>query len=355
MPTSSAARQLTHVGADASVPRGLERADGHGRRPARRARPAPWRMGVATVDVETQALPRVSSATRRAARPVALAAVLLAPTLLFLVVFTYWPLVVSVVSSFERFGRIGTAPTWVGLRNYQDLWRDALFRQVLANTALYALVAGPLAVLFGLAAAVAVDGHRRLRLAARTLIFHPVLLPTVAIAATWLFLLNPVSGPVATLITRLTGRAQGLLEDPSTALTTVALVAVYKNCGLYMLFFLAGLQAIPRDLQAAARVEGASEWRVFRHVTWPLLGPVSLYVGITAALDALRNVDHIFVLTRGGPANSSNVLLYETYLKAFECRDIGRASALTVLMVALLLTKALLVMPRLERGVHYEA
>jgi sn-glycerol 3-phosphate transport system permease protein len=281
--------------------------------------------------------------------------VLLAPTLLFLLVFTYWPLVVSVLGSFQRFTLAGTASRWVGLQNYGDLWRDALFRQVLVNTGLYALMAGPLAVLLGLGAALAVDGNRRLRLAARTLIFHPVLLPTVAIAATWLFLLNPVSGPVATLLTRLTGRAQGLLEDPATALVTVALVAVYKNCGLYMLFFLAGLQAIPRDLQDCARVEGASEWRVFRHVTWPLLGPITFYVGVTAALDALRNVDHIFVLTRGGPANATNVLLYETYLKAFEFWDTGRASALTVLMVALLLTLALLVMPRLERGVHYEA
>jgi sn-glycerol 3-phosphate transport system permease protein len=305
--------------------------------------------------MEARALPRVRGTTRRTVPPVALAAALLGPTLVFLLVFTYWPLVVSVVGSFPRVGRVGAPPTWVGLRNYQDLWQDALFHQVLTNTAVYALVAGPLAVLFGLVAAVAVDGHRRLRLAARTLIFHPVLLPTVAIAATWLFLLNPVSGPVATLITRLTGRAQGLLEDPHTALLTVALVAVYKNCGLYMLFFLAGLQAIPRELQAAARVEGASEWRVFRHVTWPLLGPITFYVAVTAALDALRNVDHIFVLTRGGPANASNVLLYETYLKAFEFRDIGRASALTVLMVALLLSLAVLVMPRLERGVHYEA
>jgi sn-glycerol 3-phosphate transport system permease protein len=284
-----------------------------------------------------------------------LAASLLAPTLLFLLIFTYWPLVVSAVGSFQRFNRTGVAVGWVGLRNYQDLWHDALFHQVLVNTGLYALMGGPLAVLVGLAAALAVDGHRRLRLLARTLIFHPVLLPTVAIAATWLFLLNPVSGPVATLITRVTGRAQGLLDDPATALVTVALVAVYKNCGLYMLFFLAGLQAIPRDLQDGARVEGASEWRVFRHVTWPLLGPITFYVGVTAALDALRNVDHIFVLTRGGPANATNVLLYETYLKAFEFWDTGRASALTVLMVALLLTLALLVMPRLERGVHYEA
>jgi sn-glycerol 3-phosphate transport system permease protein len=292
---------------------------------------------------------------RRVSESLGLATVLLAPTLLFLLVFTYWPLVISLLGSFQRFNRTGAAVGWVGWQNYQDLWRDALFHQVLVNTGLYALMAGPLAVLVGLAAALAVDGHRRLRLVARTLIFHPVLLPTVAIAATWLFLLNPVSGPVAALITRLTGRAQGVLEDPATALATVALVAVYKNCGLYMLFFLAGLQAIPRDLQDGARVEGASEWHVFRHVTWPLLGPITFYVGVTAALDALRNVDHIFVLTRGGPANATNVLLYETYLKAFEFWDTGRASALTVLMVAVLLALALLVMPRLERGVHYEA
>jgi sn-glycerol 3-phosphate transport system permease protein len=327
---------------------------------AARAHPGPVkprRILLSTLSAETRTLNVPGVRVRQTVNLSAfgLAAALLAPTLVFLLIFTYWPLVVSVIGSFQRFGRIGASPQWIGLQNYYDLWRDALFRQVLVNTGLYALMAGPLAVLLGLGAALAVDGDRRLRLAARTLIFHPVLLPTVAIAATWLFLLNPVSGPVATLITRLTGRAQGLLEDPTTALITVALVAIYKNCGLYMLFFLAGLQAIPRDLQAAARVEGATEWRVFRHVTWPLLGPITFYVAVTAALDALRNVDHIYVLTRGGPANATNVLLYETYLKAFEFRDIGRASALTVLMVALLLALALLVMPRLERGVHYEA
>ena len=306
-------------------------------------------------EVRTLALLGVRTRQGVSRSAVGLAAALLAPTLVFLLVFTYWPLVVSVLGSFQRFTLTGTAPRWVGLQNYRDLWRDALFRQVLVNTALYMVIVGPLAVLMGLGAALAVDGHRRLRLVARTMIFHPVLLPTVAIAATWLFLLNPVSGPVATLINRLTGPAQGLLEDPSTALITVALVAIYKNCGLYMLFFLAGLQAISRELQDGARVEGASEWQVFRHVTWPLLGPVTFYVGVTGTLDALRNVDHIFVLTRGGPANATNVLLYETYLKAFEFWDTGRASALTVLMVAVLLTLALLAMPRLERGVHYEA
>ncbi|SRR5581483_1505274 len=311
-----------------------------------------------TLGARTQPMAAVAALRARGRRrpaPIGFALVLLAPTLAFLAVFTYWPLLLSLIGSVQRWGRTATAPRWVGAGNYVDLWQDALFRQVLVNTVIYVLIEAPLAVLLGLAAALAVDGDRRLRLAARALIFHPVLLPTVAIAAIWLFLLNPVSGPMTDLVGRALGQAPNFLGEPGPALVTVALVAVYKNCGLYMLFFLAGLQAIPRDLQEGARVEGAGEWRVFRHVTWPLLGPVAFYVLITAVLDALRNVDHIFVLTRGGPANATNVLLYETYLKAFEFWDTGRASALTVMMVAALLGLALLAMPRLERGVYYEA
>src|SRR5262249_50690808 len=208
----------------------------------------------------------------------------LAPTLLFLLVFTYWPLVVSVVGSFQRWTLANPTRAWIGGDNYRELWRDALFRQTLGNTAIYVVIEAPLAILLGLVAALAVDGHGRLRLATRTLMFHPVLLPTVAIAAIWLFLLNPVAGPVVDLMGRLFGWSPNFLGSPGPALATVALVAVYKNCGLYMLFFLAGLQAISRELQEAARIEGAGEWRVFRHVTWPLLGPITFYVTITAVL-----------------------------------------------------------------------
>jgi sn-glycerol 3-phosphate transport system permease protein len=303
----------------------------------------------------TLTVPRVEVRRRPRGAGIGLATLFLAPTLVFLLVFTYWPLVVSVVGSFQRWTLANPTRAWIGGDNYRELWRDALFRQTLGNTAIYVVIEAPLAILLGLVAALAVDGHGRLRLAARTLMFHPVLLPTVAIAAIWLFLLNPVAGPVVDLMGRLVGWAPNFLGTPGPALATVALVAVYKNCGLYMLFFLAGLQAISRELQEAARIEGAGEWRVFRHVTWPLLGPITFYVAITAVLDALRNVDHVFVLTRGGPANATNVLLYETYLKAFEFWDTGRASALTVMLVAVLLTLAILAIPRLERGIHYEA
>ncbi len=313
--------------------------------------------GVMPSDARTATLPSaaVFLVRRRRGGAAWLAAAFLAPTLASLAVFTYWPLLLSVVGSAERWSLSATRQAWVGWDNYAALLRDELFRQVVGNTAVYVAVEVPLAVLVGLLAAVAVNGSGRLRLVARALIFHPVLLPTVAVAAIWLFLLNPVSGPVADLVARVSGAAPNVLGGPWSALLTVAMVAAYKNCGLYMLFFLAGLQSIPPELEDSARVEGATEWRVFRHVTWPLLGPVAFYVLITAVLDGLRNVDHIFVLTRGGPANATNVLLYETYLEAFEFWEVGRASALTVMLVAVLLAFAVLAMPRLERGVHYEA
>src|SRR4029078_7195848 len=151
-------------------------------------------LSTLSAEARTLAVPGVH-ARRGTNRSAAwLAAALLAATLVFLLLFTYWPLAVSVMGSFQRFGRGGTAPRWVGWQNYWDLWDDALFHQVLVNTGIYALIAGPgagaseassdavgggrWAVACGPGAAVAVDGHRRLRLVARTLIFHPVLLPT---------------------------------------------------------------------------------------------------------------------------------------------------------------------------------
>lgn len=287
--------------------------------------------------------------------PAALAALFLAPTLVFLTAFTYWPLITSAFYSLHRWDITMPAPAYDGLANYAALLRDAEVLRALRNTLAYVAISVPIAVGYGLAGAVAVNGSGYGRLAARSVIFHPVLLPTVAIAAIWLFLLNPVAGPLPDLLQRAFGIQANFLARPGQALITVALVGAYKNAGLYMLFFLAGLQGIPRELHDAARVDGAGEARIFRSITWPLLTPVTFYVGVTAVLDALRNVDHIFVLTRGGPANGSNVLLYEIYLKSFEFWNTGQAAALTVVFVIALLLLALVAIPRLERGVHYEA
>ena len=177
----------------------------------------------------------------------------LLPTFVFLFGFTYWPLITSAFHSLELWDLNHPVPKWTGFANYAQQFSDPTFQIVIRNTAVYILIATPLSIAVGLVTALAVNGSSKLRLAARALIFHPVLLPIVAIAAIWLFLLDPVSGPLPIIISNLFHHSPNFLGSPGLSLVTVALIGVYKNCGLYMLFFLAGLQAIPPDLTDAAR------------------------------------------------------------------------------------------------------
>ncbi|MBW6395907.1 sugar ABC transporter permease [Thermus sp. SYSU G05001] len=261
--------------------------------------------------------------------------IFLLPTLVFLVAFTYLPFGVAALEGISALGSL--------------FQRENL--NALRVTALYTLLAVPLSVGLGLLAAVAVEGTSRLRLLARALIFHPVILPTVAFAAVFLYLLNPL-GPLQGLLRWL--GLQNPLGDPMGAFLAVVLVGVLKDAGLYMLYYLAGLQALPKEVLEAARVDGAGRLATFFRITLPLLSPTTFFVGIMATLGALRNVDHIFILTKGGPVGATDHLLYRVYTLGFEYFDFPQAGALTLVLLTALTALALLALPRLERGVHYD-
>ncbi|APD10539.1 MULTISPECIES: carbohydrate ABC transporter permease [Thermus] len=261
---------------------------------------------------------------------------LLLPTLAFLVVFTYLPLAVAAKEG------IPALPQLLSPENLNAL----------RVTALYTLLTAPLSVALGLLAAVAVEGHGRLRLLARLLIFHPVILPTVGFAAVFLYLLNPL-GPLRNVL-----QAAGFpnpLGEPLSAFLSVVLVGVLKDAGFYMLYYLAGLQSIPKELIEAARVDGAGRIVTFLRVSLPLLSPTTFFVGVMAVLGALRNVDHIFVLTKGGPLGATDHLLYRIYILGFEYFDFSQAAALSLVLFTALTLLALTALPRLERGVYYDA
>jgi sn-glycerol 3-phosphate transport system permease protein len=131
-------------------------------------------------------------------------------------------------------------------------------------------------------------------------------------------------------------------------------MTVWKNAGYYMLFYLAGLQTISAELYEAARIEGASAWQQFRTITWPLLAPTSLFVLVIASINAFQSVDQIFVMTSGGPDNTTNLLLFYIYQAAFMFFDLGKAAALTVVLLAALMSIAALSFSLLERRIHYE-
>jgi len=258
------------------------------------------------------------------------------PTGLFLLAFTYLPALRILVEGLSALPRLLTPENGNALR----------------VTLLYTLLTVPLSVLVGLLAALALEGEGRLRQAVRALVFHPVLLPTVAFAAVFLYLLNPL-GPMRGVLQAL--GLQNPLGDPLGAFLAVVLVGVLKDAGLYMLYYLAGLQALPKELLDAARVDGAGRVATFLKVTWPLLTPTTFFVGVMAALGSLRNVDHIFVLTKGGPVGATDHVLYRVYTLGFEYFDFPAASALSLALLLFLTLLALLALPRLERGVHYDA
>ncbi len=183
--------------------------------------------------------------------------------------------------------------------------------------------------------------------------FTPTVLPMIAVANIWLFFYTPQYG----LLERIAG-ALGLaphnwLGDPATALGAVTLVAIWKEAGFFMIFYLAALQSLNPSLREAAAIEGASRWYFLRRVQWPLLMPTTLFVLVNSFINAFRMVDHLFVLTRGGPDNASTLLLYYLYEVGFGFWDTAQAAAITVVLVAVLAGIALLQFFVFDRKVHY--
>jgi sn-glycerol 3-phosphate transport system permease protein len=305
-------------------------------------------MALLTLGERRNARPRLAGP--RAVRSLGLAAILLAPSLFCLALFTYGPVLVVAAQSLmqTRRGEHG----W-GLANYARLFSDAHFQTALGNNALYAL--GTIAPSIGLALAfaLALQKNSRVTTVLRTILVAPLLIPLVAASALFAFIYLPGGGLIDYYFAR--GASHNWLGSPSTALAAVIVVTIWKNAGYYMLFFLAGLSAIPDDLIDAARLDGAGAWRRLRHVILPLLGPTFAFVLPIALLNALTQIDHVVTLTQGGPDDSTNLLLFYIYQQAVQNNDSGLAAAATVISVAALLALALIARRTLEGGVHYES
>jgi sn-glycerol 3-phosphate transport system permease protein len=279
---------------------------------------------------------------------------LLLPALTLLVAFTHWPALATVWDSFQSTPKKGRPAHFIGLGNYRGMVEDEVFWQALANNVIYAVATIPLSIALAIAMALWVNSRLAGRGFLRLAYFTPTVLPMIAVANIWLFFYTPQYG----LLEQITG-ALGLpshnwLGSPSTALGAVTLVAIWKEAGFFMIFYLAALQTLNPSLREAAAIEGASRWYFFRRVQWPLLMPTTLFVLVNAFINAFRMVDHLFVLTRGGPDNASILLLYHLYEVGFSFWDTAYASAITVVLVVVLAGIALFQFFVLDRKVHYK-
>lgn len=282
-----------------------------------------------------------------------MAAVLLAPSLVFLVLFTYWPIASATLRALVE-QQFGQAPRW-GFGNFTRLFADDRFATAVVNSVLYAVgTIGPSLVL-ALGFALALRESGRLNSLLRTILVMPLLIPLVAAAALFTFILLPGGGLLDWHLAKLGVGASNWLGSPDTALGAIILITIWKNTGYYMLFFLAGLAGIPEEYHEAAKLDGAGPVTRLWRVTLPLLGPTLAFVAIIALLNALTQIDHVVTMTRGGPSDATNMILYYIYQQSEQNMDAGLASAATVVSVAALLALATLALRSMERGIHYES
>lgn len=281
---------------------------------------------------------------------------ILSPSLLFLALFTWFPLARSVYDSLfdTRMAAGGEAP-FVGAQNVLRLFADEAFWQSLVNNLVYLLLTVVPGVALALLLAVALWENHRVNRWLRTAFFFPMIVPMVSAAAVWLFIFMPGMGMLDYYLAKLVGPLNNnWLGNRGSALYALALIGVWKFAGYYMLFFLAGLQGIPASAREAAMMEGASGAQIFFKVTLPLLRPTLSFVVTTALIYSITQIDHVAVMTHGGPDNATSVLLYYIQNLAWETHDLGKASAATFLTLAGLFAFSFLNLKLLERGAHYE-
>ena len=296
---------------------------------------------------------RGSPSPHRPSHPAGQAWLLLMPAMLVLMAFTHWPLIGTLWHSFQSTPKGGRPAVWVGLGNYQVMLDDPVFWKALTNNLWFAGATIPLSIGLALAMALWVNERIAGRTFLRMAYFTPTVLPMIAVANIWLFFYTPQYGLLEQVGSALGFASHNWLGSPSTALGAVTLVAVWKEAGFFMIFYLAALQSLNPSLREAAAIEGASRWYFFRRVQWPLLMPTTLFVLINGVINAFRMVDHLFVLTRGGPDNASTLLLYHLYEVGFSFWDTGYASALTMVIIVVVVGATLLQFFVLDRRVHY--
>ena len=262
---------------------------------------------------------------------------LLLPSLVFLTLFTYGAVGRVVIDALYQRATPKAPSRFVGFDNIIAVLADPAFTGAVVNNLIYAVGTVVPSMALALLFALVLARTNAVTSALRAALFLPVLIPMVAASALFLFIFLPNVGLLDHYIGRLLPALPNWLGDPDIALAAIMVITVWKNAGYYMLFFLAGLQAVPDDVMEAAHLDGAGPYQRLRHIILPELRPTFLFVTVIALLQAVTQVDHVFVMTKGGPSNATNLVLFYVYQQAVEHYDVGKASAATLLSLAVLM------------------
>ena len=266
-----------------------------------------------------------------------------APATLYLLIFSFVPMVVAGVLSLYRWPLLSPDRAFVGLDNYTAALGDPFFRGAFLNTLVFVGLSVPLGVLSSLAVALLVDQKLRGVSVFRTLYYLPAVSSGVAISMVWIWVFMPNEGLINYAL-RSVGLAgdTDFLGDPHLAMPALVLMSLWIGLGPRMVIFLAGLQGIPQSLHEAAAIDGASPWQRFRYVTLPMLVPTTFFILVTSTISAFQLFTPVYVMTKGGPRRATDVVVYHIFKEAWHRFHIGSASAQSYLLLAVILVMSLI-------------
>lgn len=295
------------------------------------------------------------SGKRRIADRAAVHGILLAsPAIFFLSVLMIAPILVVFGLSFTDYSLGAMQISFIGLRNYLQIASDGRALAAVGHTLIYVAITVPLAVLLGLFLALTIQGRRRLRHIYEVLFFLPATSTFVAMALVWQFLLHGRIGPINDWLAWIGLGRIDFLTDPATALPTLAVIGAWQMVGQTTILFLAGLSSVPPDIYDAASLDGMDAgWDRFLRITFPMLGPTTLFVVVTTTITAFQAFDAVAALTQGGPAGSTETLLYKIYLEAYQYTNMGYAASLSVLFLTFIAALSMFQIFVAEKKVHY--
>ncbi len=266
----------------------------------------------------------------------------IAPVILFFGLFRVVPSIQTLLYSFYKVELLRRQFTFIGLDNFRSLLTDEIFRGATLNTLVYVAAIVPTSATLGLLLAVIFNSKFRFQSVFKAIYFSPMVTSTVAAAMVWWWLYNPQFGLFNVVLRLLHIEPQSWLMSSHTALTSIIIFSIWKTLGYNMIIYLAGLQAIPAQFYEAATIDGAGAFQRFWHVTVPLLAPTTTFILIYNSILAFQVFDQVFVLTGGGPANSTNVVVLELYRQAFQRFNFGLAAAEAMVLFIFILVITML-------------
>ncbi len=262
--------------------------------------------------------------------------ILLLPNLIVFLVFSLFPLLASFFLSFTKWNMMSPME-WVGFHNYIELFKDEIFLKSLWNTIYFALGTVPIGVIISLFLAVALNQRIKGVRIFRAAFFLPVIASWVATSLVWMWMYNPQFGLINYILSLMGIKGPGWLTSLKWAMPSIIITSIWKGIGFNMLLFLAGLQGIPKSYYESADIDGANWFQKFFHITVPLLSHTTLFILIIAVINTFQAFDLIYMMTYGGPARSTSVLVFYLYQNAFKYFRMGYASAIAYVLFFLVL------------------